>query len=1641
MRAVIVAALLSAMTLVPSLRAGQDRATQGGTGNDSCFNPIPINDGDHPFSNLGAILDGPQVCPSMNTDVWFQYVASCDGDLQVSTCNQADFDTVITVYDQYQCPPLGDLGCNDDEPGCAGFTSQILVPVVAGGTYQIQVGGWNGAEGTGILSVNCDSQDGWCGNGIIDPGEQCDDGNTADCDGCSATCQDGSDLGGEDCVCSDRILDVQFGQMDWLDDHGDPVLMQSRWGQVTIMTQPCPQSGYLNVVVSSALSGNQWGVRNFYLAASAPYSGAFQPDNGPVTTTFDLGLLGVQDGTDLASLSYQYMVTPDPLFVQPLPSQPPVLVPVNSITVRTGGAAESHDEVFTGPGDPSLPVEIVDPGIEFEEIDIDRPNVPNVETAKNQCAPASIANCMKWMSDYWNLGLEGTLEEILEDVDDATGREECKGLKHKEIIEGKLKFIKAKGLPVRVHYMSKWVSGDTTAHGRTATRDGGIPTWDYIKQELEKGQDIELVYQRDNGGAHAVVVTGVYQKKDGTKGIRFKDDIEQDDDDAGTDDRESDIGDNDGSMNILSRPKNKVTGVFSESPTKEAMLARISKLIGEISDLLQSIFMQDTFMTAEQHDQMSALTDALKRTTENLHHAVTGEQPGNADAAEQTENLRTIARDMALTAEQLVPEGIQNPTMLLTIDDLLNQAFNTADTVFLTLTRGSCCLYDGTCADGVVADDCQVNGGIYNGDNTACQDLLCFARGACCNADGSCSETTQVACDANGGSYAGDGTMCLGDPLRTGNDLACEVVDDICADRVVDVNFGQMDWVDDHELPLATNSMWGQVRILHTPCPNTGYINIVANDGNGGPDQWIVRNFIAFGDPGSEPFLPPSGWETTTFDLGLLGGQDGVNFPQLNYYVTVHSDPIFQLPPQQGPLFTADVNDVTVLTGGAEETPNDIFTGPGDPTLPAPTTDPGITFPEICVERENVPNVETAKNQCAPAAIANCMKWMSDYWNLGLEGTLEEILEDVDEATGREECEGLYHREIIAGKLKFIKTKGLPVRVHFMSSFVGGDVKAHDRTATRDGGIPTWDYIKQELEKGQDIELVYQRDNGGAHAVVVTGVYQKKDGTRGIKFKDDLKQGNDNAGTDCRKSDIGDNGGYIDILNRPKNKVTGVFSESPTKEAMAARIAKLINELIQLLSTIGITGVVTPEQAQQLEEINESLARTTGNLHHAVSGEQPGNAPAQQTTDGLQNRADGMHEVAIEIVQLALVGDSPTPEMLSGLQTDIDECLLDIETLYNQLDRGACCLSSGGCAEDVVPDACQVMGGVYQGTGAACDPTACTPRGACCLSEGTCDQITETECTDQGGTYNGDTTECLGASEQDLPDEACPGVGGSCSSAASCCDSDGDNVRDNVCTWCDCVDTSCETVDKVVPADLGGAFGQCQTDTFCNIHDRTAALSCFAGTSSCDAINVDAGGAFGACQLDGFCNIHDANHTMTCFAGINPCVCGPAPHGPGSQVVGEAHLRVNAMDRVRAGQQTDVQVYVDTTGPDLQSYQVHVESSGGRRGHLELVDIGIDDRKDAALPQSVDHFSAINVERGQMLAGLADGGVRTASDRYLATFTFEASADAAGEFVIDVVTDHTFVISAGVDEIAIASHTPAIVKVESVRKRKGTSRR
>jgi hypothetical protein len=276
-----------------------------------------------------------------------------------------------------------------------------------------------------------------------------------------------------------------------------------------------------------------------------------------------------------------------------------------------------------------------------------------------------------------------------------------------------------------------------------------------------------------------------------------------------------------------------------------------------------------------------------------------------------------------------------------------------------------------------------------------------------------------------------------------------------------------------------------------------------------------------------------------------------------------------------------------------------------------------------------------------------------------------------------------------------------------------------------------------------------------------------------------------------------------------------------------------------------------------------------------------------------------------------------------------------------------------------------------------------------------------------------------------------------CGAVSDCCDMNGDNIIDDGCQWCDCVGAACTVIDTVF-ADRGGAFGTCQPDGFANIHDRNHALSCFGGLNTCESINIDAGGAFGACPPDGFCNIHDANHALSAFAGTTTCSCpaGPAPQWP-VVTVDQATLRMKPhRDRLSSGDVVEVEVYLDDNRAALQSMQLHIGVSGGRRGHLRITDLRIEARKDFVLNGVADFFEAVNVKRAQILAGHGDVENVGRATGYVATITLQASRDAAGEFVIDLRHDETngdqtFLVSQENGRIEVLDTTPAIIFVEA----------
>lgn len=109
--------------------------------------------------NRLATTDGPGVgdacfeseLSSFEHDVWFEYLAPCDGQMVIRMCDALTYDATLAIYGSNQadgtciCPTDDTLirACNDDFCGVAATTSGVTVERVVGGAcYTIRVGSW-----------------------------------------------------------------------------------------------------------------------------------------------------------------------------------------------------------------------------------------------------------------------------------------------------------------------------------------------------------------------------------------------------------------------------------------------------------------------------------------------------------------------------------------------------------------------------------------------------------------------------------------------------------------------------------------------------------------------------------------------------------------------------------------------------------------------------------------------------------------------------------------------------------------------------------------------------------------------------------------------------------------------------------------------------------------------------------------------------------------------------------------------------------------------------------------------------------------------------------------------------------------------------------------------------------------------------------------------------------------------------------------------------------------------------------------------------------------------------------------------------------------------------------------------------------
>ena len=119
--------------------------------NDNCTNATELLNGASVDANLRlATPDGNASCgnSSNNRDVWYTFVARCNGTLFVDTCGSRDLggvdagaDTVLSVHSGCPGTIANQLACNDDTDasGCTSVDSAVSVPMVIGQRVYVRV--------------------------------------------------------------------------------------------------------------------------------------------------------------------------------------------------------------------------------------------------------------------------------------------------------------------------------------------------------------------------------------------------------------------------------------------------------------------------------------------------------------------------------------------------------------------------------------------------------------------------------------------------------------------------------------------------------------------------------------------------------------------------------------------------------------------------------------------------------------------------------------------------------------------------------------------------------------------------------------------------------------------------------------------------------------------------------------------------------------------------------------------------------------------------------------------------------------------------------------------------------------------------------------------------------------------------------------------------------------------------------------------------------------------------------------------------------------------------------------------------------------------------------------------------------------
>ncbi len=316
----------------------------------------------------------------------------------------------------------------------------------------------------------------------------------------------------------------------------------SAWGRlsvdrVTLTGATDLAGGYLNLFTDLG-----WVVQNLWIDST----------DTEVVTYF---ALAAEDGQKVDTLSGYVIFTPKP--VPELGDGPRLAFPVDRVVWNAEGAGEGTVSHIGVPPSPNM-ITFDPSGLSWK---VTQPHDTNVQAAKNQCFPMAIANSLQYLKNRYQLniphahrpGLRGDTVSIVGWLDSlanrfAPRRDSGRGVWFQPMLRGKFAYLERSGLQnALVHKHQGRGYGDSTqgqalppgnftSSGITSYDSGAVVSWQWICDEIRRGEDVEIVFSYDSAGhprgGHAVRVFECGQTL-GIPWIGYLHDREQSNDTAG----------------------------------------------------------------------------------------------------------------------------------------------------------------------------------------------------------------------------------------------------------------------------------------------------------------------------------------------------------------------------------------------------------------------------------------------------------------------------------------------------------------------------------------------------------------------------------------------------------------------------------------------------------------------------------------------------------------------------------------------------------------------------------------------------------------------------------------------------------------------------------------------------------------------------------------------------------------------------------------------------------------------------------------------------------------------------------------------------------------------------------------------------